>query len=59
MTNGVEVLEVLEPGLLTTVQDGGRPGLEGEGVARGGAADPWSFAVANVLVGNPPDAHSP
>jgi antagonist of KipI len=53
---GIEVLEVVEPGLLTTVQDGGRPGLAGEGVSRGGAADPWSLAVANALVGNPPDA---
>jgi allophanate hydrolase subunit 2 len=50
------VLEVVEPGLLTSIQDGGRPGLTAEGVTRGGAADRWSLAVANALVGNPPDA---
>jgi biotin-dependent carboxylase-like uncharacterized protein len=48
----VAVFDVLDPGLLTTIQDGGRPGLEGEGVTPGGAADTWSLAVANALVGN-------
>src|SRR5206468_1354770 len=51
-----DVLEVVEPGLLTTVQDGGRPDLAAEGITRGGAADTWSLAVANALVGNAPDA---
>jgi biotin-dependent carboxylase-like uncharacterized protein len=46
-------LEVLEPGLLTTVQDGGRPGLGPIGVPVGGAVDRWSMAVANRLLGNP------
>jgi antagonist of KipI len=51
------VLEVLQPGLLTTVQDGiGRPDLARLGVPRGGAADPDALAVANVLVGNDPAA---
>jgi biotin-dependent carboxylase-like uncharacterized protein len=49
-------LEVLAPGLLTTVQDSGRPRLGHLGVPRGGECDPWSLAVANLLVGNPPDA---
>ena len=49
-------LEVLDPGLLLAVQDGGRPGLAAEGVTRGGAADTWSLAVANALLGNAPDA---
>jgi len=53
---GREVLEVVEPGLLTTVQDGGRPGLASEGISHGGAADTWSLAVANALVENPRDA---
>ena len=53
---GNDVLEVVEPGLLTTVQDGGRPGLTAEGVTPGGAADSWSLSVANALVGNPHDA---
>ena len=45
-------LEVLTPGLLTTVQDAGRPGLGHLGVPRSGAADPWSLAVANLLLEN-------
>lgn len=49
------LLEVLEPGLLTTVQDAGRHGRAAEGLGPGGAADPWSLAVANLLVGEPPD----
>jgi biotin-dependent carboxylase-like uncharacterized protein len=54
--SGPEVLEVLDPGFLTTVQDGGRAGMAGEGVSRGGAADRWSMAIANVLAGNAIDA---
>lgn len=48
------MLEVLEPGLLTTVQGRGRRDAVDLGVPIGGACDPWSLAVANVLVGNPP-----
>ena len=50
------MLEVLEPGLLSTVQDGGRPGLADQGVPRSGACDPTGLAVANLLLGNAPDA---
>ena len=50
------VVEVLEPGLLTTVQDGGRRESTHLGVPIGGACDRWSLAVANVLVGNAADA---
>lgn len=49
-------LEILEGGLLTTVQDGGRYGYERYGVPVGGAADPWALRAANLLVGNPPEA---
>ncbi len=48
----VPVLEVLDPGLLLAVQARGRPGLATEGVTPGGAADGWSMAVANALLGN-------
>ncbi|HEX2754218.1 MAG TPA: biotin-dependent carboxyltransferase family protein [Candidatus Limnocylindrales bacterium] len=47
-------LEVLDGGLLTTVQDAGRPDWTHLGVPASGAADPWSLAVANLLVGNDP-----
>ena len=49
-------LTVLSPGLLTSVQDLGRPGYRSCGVTPGGAADPAAAAIANRLVGNPPDA---
>jgi biotin-dependent carboxylase-like uncharacterized protein len=52
----VEVLRVLAPGLLTTVQDGGRPGLRRLGVPSGGAADPPALRLANLLAGNPEGA---
>jgi len=52
----VEVLEVLDGGLLTTVQDAGRRGFEADGVPRAGATDGIGLAVANLLLGNPPDA---
>ncbi|MGH2466734.1 MAG: biotin-dependent carboxyltransferase family protein [Candidatus Limnocylindrales bacterium] len=50
------MLEVLLPGLLDTVQDGGRPEARDLGVPLSGACDPWSLAVANRLLDNPPDA---
>jgi KipI family sensor histidine kinase inhibitor len=53
---GGAAFEVEEPGLYTTVQDLGRPGLAHLGVPRAGAADPVSFALANRLLGNPAGA---
>ncbi|HEX5012833.1 MAG TPA: biotin-dependent carboxyltransferase family protein [Candidatus Limnocylindrales bacterium] len=44
-------LEVVEPGLQTTIQDAGRPNWTQLGVPVGGACDPWSLAVANLLAG--------
>jgi KipI family sensor histidine kinase inhibitor len=49
---GAPVLEVLEPGLLTTVQDLGRPGLRRLGVSWVGALDQPAARAANELVGN-------
>lgn len=49
-------LEVLAPGLLTTVQDLGRPGFQRFGVPVGGAMDALSLRLANRLVGNPDTA---
>ncbi len=50
------MLEVLEAGLLDTIQDRGRPHHRHLGVPEGGAADSWSHAVANLLAGNDPAA---
>ena len=44
--------EVLDGGLLTTVQDAGRPDWRHLGVPGSGAADPWALAVANLMIGN-------
>ena len=45
-------ITVLNPGLLTTVQDQGRIGYQQFGVSVSGVMDPRSAAVANILVGN-------
>ncbi len=50
------VLEVVEPGFQTTVQDLGRPGLGAAGVPVAGACDPTAVTVANLLLDNRPDA---
>lgn len=42
-------------GLLSTVQDGGRPGVQALGVTPGGAVDDVALRVGNMIVGNPPD----
>ena len=49
-------LRVLSPGLLTSVQDLGRPGHAHLGIPAGGALDPVALRAANALAGNPPDA---
>jgi urea carboxylase len=50
-------LTVVEPGPLTTVQDlTGRQGMWDVGVPPSGAWDDLSFALANLAVGNPPNA---
>jgi len=47
---------LLEPGLLTTVQDLGRVGYQRFGVPVAGPMDPWALRCANRLVGNPDNA---
>lgn len=49
-------MKVIKPGLLTTVQDLGRFGLQHLGVVPCGAMDPVALELANALVGNPRDA---
>ncbi len=49
-------IEVLSPGLATSVQGAPRTGYRHLGVAAAGALDAWSQAIANLLVGNPPDS---
>ncbi|NBI65639.1 biotin-dependent carboxyltransferase [Pseudoflavonifractor sp. 60] len=45
-------ITVLNPGLLTTVQDQGRTGYQQFGVSVSGVMDPRSAALANILAGN-------
>lgn len=51
-----EALRVIEPGILTTVQDLGRPGYQKFGIPVSGALDPLALRLANAMVGNPPEA---
>ena len=50
----MSTLVVETPGLLTTVQDLGRPGFGPWGVSPSGAADPVALRLANLLLENPP-----
>jgi antagonist of KipI len=50
------VIRVEQPGLLSTIQDRGRPGWQHLGITPGGVMDTYSAAVSNALVGNSPDA---
>jgi antagonist of KipI len=47
-------LKIIEPGFLTTVQDGGRPGYRGYGMPLSGAMDYFSHITGNLIVGNEP-----
>lgn len=47
-------LNVVAPGLMTTVQDLGRPGYQRIGVPMSGALDHVSLRAANLLAGNAP-----
>jgi antagonist of KipI len=49
-------LRVHSPGTYSLLVDRGRPACRALGVPVGGAADRAAFALANALVGNPPEA---
>ena len=49
-------IEILSPGILTTIQDLGRPGYYHLGIPMGGAMDRLALRAANLLVGNPEGA---
>jgi biotin-dependent carboxylase-like uncharacterized protein len=50
------MIEIVKPGLSTTVQDAGRTGYYHLGIPPSGALDQYSLRAANLLVGNPADA---
>jgi biotin-dependent carboxylase-like uncharacterized protein len=49
-------LDIVKPGLSTTVQDLGRPGYYHLGIPESGGMDRYSLIAANLLVGNPAGA---
>ena len=49
-------IEVVLPGLQTTIQDHGRYGCRHMGVPQSGAADLFSYKLANFLLGQLPNA---
>ena len=49
-------INVIKPGLATTVQDAGRVGYYNVGIPLSGALDQYSFIAANLLVGNDENA---
>ena len=51
---GDAVFEILAGGLLSTIQDVGRPGYLATGMPPSGAADRFALGMANLLVGNDP-----
>lgn len=51
MNKAIEI-EVLSPGVLTTVQDAGRFGYLADGITESGAMDQEAYRFANELVGN-------
>jgi antagonist of KipI len=50
------MIHVSKPGLLTTVQDLGRPGYQQYGIVVGGALDGFAARAANLIVGNDDNA---
>jgi biotin-dependent carboxylase-like uncharacterized protein len=53
---GRRFIEVLDPGLLSLVEDHGRPWAAALGVPGAGPADPEALLLANRLMGNPDGA---
>ncbi len=49
-------VNVISPGILTTIQDLGRPGYYHLGIPIGGAMDRLALRASNLLVGNPEEA---
>ncbi len=52
----MKAFKVLTPGAFTTVQDSGRFGYQRMGIPVSGTLDRFACQVANLLVGNSPDA---
>jgi biotin-dependent carboxylase-like uncharacterized protein len=55
-TDLIKTIEVVKPGLATSVQDIGRQGYYHVGIPPSGALDQYALRAANLLVGNPEGA---
>ncbi|WP_176081628.1 5-oxoprolinase subunit C family protein [Paraburkholderia tropica] len=55
-TDTLNLIEVVKPGLATSVQDGGRQGYYHVGIPPSGSLDQYSSRAANLLVGNDENA---
>lgn len=51
-TDSLDVIDVLKPGLSTSIQDAGRQGYYHVGIPPSGSLDQYSSRAANLLVGN-------
>ena len=49
-------IKIINPGVLTTVQDLGRFGYQQYGVSVSGVCDPFAAKLSNILAGNPQNA---
>lgn len=49
-------IKIIEPGLMTSVQDKGRLGLQHQGIGQSGVMDAESFRLGNALLGNEENA---
>ena len=54
--NSPRIVQIVQPGPMTLIQDRGRLGFQKLGVSVSGAVDIDSFDLGNLLVGNDPDA---
>ncbi|MBP2630943.1 MAG: urea amidolyase related protein [Firmicutes bacterium] len=45
-------IQVISPGLMTTIQDNGRTGYQKHGIIASGVMDRYSFRIANILLDN-------
>lgn len=52
----MHLCEIIQPGLLTTVQDLGRPGWQQLGIPAAGAMDSYALRLGNRLLGNEENA---
>lgn len=50
------MIEVVQAGFHTSVQDLGRHGLRSSGIGQSGAMDGWALRLVNALIGNAADA---